>query len=104
MSRRFRFTPEARSDLRKILLDIAADNPDSAERLRMEFHDMLHRLAKTPGMGHHREELLDRRDRFWAFYSYVICYAWQKRPIQIVAVVHGARDLAAFFDARAAAD
>ena len=55
-------------------------------------------------MGHYHEELLDRRYRFWNFYSYVVCYAWQKKPIQIIAVVHGARDLAAFLGTRAASD
>lgn len=104
MTRRFRFTPGARADLRKILLDIAAENPDSAERLRLEFYELLHRVAKSPAMGHRREELLDSRYRFWTFYSYVICYIWQKKPMQIVAVVHGARDLAAFFGTRAPRD
>jgi plasmid stabilization system protein ParE len=64
----------------------------------------LQHLAQAPGMGHYHEELLDRRHRFWNFYSYVVCYAWQKKPIQIIAVVHGARDLAAFLGTRAASD
>ncbi len=42
-------------------------------------------------MGHYHEELLDRRYRFWNFYSYVVCYVWEKKPIQIIAVLHGAR-------------
>jgi hypothetical protein len=46
------------------------------------------------------EDLLDRRYRFWNFYSYVVCYAWAPKPIQIVAVVHGARQLASFFESR----
>ena len=51
-------------------------------------------------MGHYHEELLDRRYRFWNFYSYVVCYVWEKKPIQIIAVVHGARDLASFLTNR----
>jgi plasmid stabilization system protein ParE len=98
---RFRLTPEARADLREILLDIATDTPDAAERLRSEFYEALQRLAQAPGLGHYHEELLDGRYRFWNFYSYVVCYLWQKKPIQIIAVVHGARDLAAFFATRA---
>lgn len=97
MKRLFVLTPEARRDLQEILLDIAEDSPDTAERLRGEFLEGLKRLGRAPGMGHYREELLDRRYRF---YSYVVAYAWEARPIQIVSVVHGARDLATFFALR----
>lgn len=86
MRPRFRLTPEARADLREILLDIATDSPDAAERLRPEFYQALQSLAQAPGPGHYHEELLDRRYRFWNIYSYVVCYVWQKKPIQIVAV------------------
>lgn len=37
MKRRFVLTPEATADLREILLDIAEDSADAAERLRSEF-------------------------------------------------------------------
>lgn len=100
MKRRFRLTPEAASDLREILLDIAVDSPDTAERLRSEIFDAFQRLGRNTGIGHYHEELLDRRYRFWNFYSYVICYVWEKKPVQIIAVVHGARDLALFLTAR----
>jgi plasmid stabilization system protein ParE len=100
VKRRFRLTPEARADLREILLDIATDSPDAAERLRSEFYEALQRLAQAPGIGHYHEELLDVRYRFWNFYSYVICYVWQEKPIQITAAVHGARDLAALLSTR----
>lgn len=101
MKRRFLLTPEAKSDLREILLDIAEDNSDISERLRLEIYDAFQRLGKNPGIGHYHDELLDRRYRFWNFHSYVVCYLWARKPIQIVAVVHGARDLAAFFSSRA---
>lgn len=74
MKRGFALTPEAISDLREILLDIAGESPAAAERLRMEIYKALHRLGQSPGMGHYHEELLDRRYRFWNWYSYVICY------------------------------
>ena len=41
MKRRFRLTPEANADLRETLLDIAEDNPDTAERLRTEGYEVL---------------------------------------------------------------
>jgi plasmid stabilization system protein ParE len=104
VKRRFRLTPEARADIQEILLDVAADSPDAAERLRSEFYEALQRLGRSPGIGHFHEELLDRRYRFWNFYSYVVCYAWRKQPIQIIAVVHGARDLATFLATRTSSE
>jgi plasmid stabilization system protein ParE len=100
VKRPFLLTPEARSDLSDILLDIAEDSPASAERLRLEIYQGFERLGRSPGIGHYHEELLDRRYRFWNFYSYVVCYAWEQKPIQIIAVVHGARHLASFFSSR----
>ena len=100
MRRRFLLTPQAKSDIREILLDIAEDNPEVAERLRFEMQEQFQRLGQSPGIGHYHEELLDRRYRFCNFYSWVVCNAWGKRPIQIVAVVHGTRELASFFASR----
>jgi plasmid stabilization system protein ParE len=70
VKRRFALTPHAKADLREILLDIAEDSRDTAERLRLEFYRGLQRLGRSPGIGHYREELLDRGYRFWNFYSY----------------------------------
>jgi plasmid stabilization system protein ParE len=53
-----------------------------------------------PGMGHFREDLLDKRHRFWSVYSYIIVYRWETKPLQILAIVHGARDLEAFLARR----
>ena len=104
MKRRFVLTPEAKSDLSDILLDIAEDSPDAAERLRCEIYEIFQRLGQSPGIGHYHEELLDRRYRFWNFYSYVVCYVWESKPIQIVAVAHGARQLVSFFESRPSLD
>ena len=72
MKRLFVLTPEAKSDLREIFLDIAEDSPDTAERLRLEFYEGLSALGRSPGIGHYHEELLSRKYRFWNFYSYVV--------------------------------
>ena len=100
MKRLFALTPEARNDLRGILLDIAEDSPDAAERLRSEFYEKLQSLGRSPGIGHYHEELLNRKYRFWNFYSYVVAYVWEAKPIQVISIVHGVRDLAVFFALR----
>ena len=45
MKRLFVLTPEAKNDLKEIILDIAEDSPDAAERLRSEFYQRLQLLG-----------------------------------------------------------
>lgn len=100
MKRLFVLTPEAKKDLKEIFLDIAEDSPDTADRLRGELHERLQNLGRSPGIGHYHEELLSREYRFWNFYSYVVVYRWEVKPIQVIAVVHGARELEVFLSLR----
>jgi toxin ParE1/3/4 len=97
VSRRPRFvlTPEARTDLVEIWNHIAEDSFDRADQVLERLYDTFARLAQAPGMGHHRRDLADARYRFWTVYSYVIAYR-EATPLEIVAVVHGARQLEAF--------
>jgi antitoxin ParD1/3/4/toxin ParE1/3/4 len=55
----------------------------------------MRRLAQTPGMGHLREDLADEPLRFWPVYSYLIIYRPETDPLEIVRVLHGARDVRA---------
>ena len=100
MKRLFVLTPQAKSDLKNIFLDVAEDSFDTAERLRAEFYEALQALGRSPGIGHFHDELLSRKYRFWNFYSYVVVYGWETSPIQVTTIVHGARDLASFFTRR----
>lgn len=51
------------------------------------------KLAKNPGIGHRRDELADKRHRFFLVYSYLIVYRHENKPLQIVRVLHAARDV-----------
>ena len=51
------------------------------------------KLAKNPGMGHRRDELTDTRHRFLLVYSYLIVYRHETKPLQIIRVLHAARDV-----------
>ncbi|MBK5290170.1 MAG: type II toxin-antitoxin system RelE/ParE family toxin [Acidobacteriia bacterium] len=51
MKRLFVLTPEAKRDLKEILLDIAEDSPDTAERLRSEFYAGLQQLGRLHPAG-----------------------------------------------------
>ncbi len=51
------------------------------------------KLAAAPGIGHRREELAGGPHRFWLVYSYLIVYRVDSQPLQIVRVLHAAREL-----------
>jgi antitoxin ParD1/3/4/toxin ParE1/3/4 len=97
----YQLTTEAQDDLEAIAEYIAVEGSvERAIRVLSNFRDAFRKLADMPGMGHFREDLLDQRYKFWSVYSYVIAYRWDVKPIQVIAIVHGARDLEAFFGRR----
>jgi plasmid stabilization system protein ParE len=99
VDRHFLFTLEAQVNVLAIWEFIANDDSEkSADRVVARIYDECQRLGEMPGMGHFREDLLDKRFRFWNVWSYLIVYRWESRPIEIIAIVHGARDLDVFFD------
>jgi plasmid stabilization system protein ParE len=53
----------------------------------------LDKLAKNPGIGNLREELADRRHRFFLVYSYLIVSRFETKPLQVLRVLHAARDV-----------
>ena len=102
MSRNFIFTTEAEEDALALWEYIADhDSAAAADQLLASIYDECEKLGAMPGMGHYREDLLDQRHKFWSVWSYLIVYRWQAVPIEVIALVHGARDLDAFFAARA---
>jgi antitoxin ParD1/3/4 len=90
----FFYSPEARRDLLEIWEFIAQDNLDEADRVEREIEQTLVKLAANPELGHFRRDLTSRPVRFWAIYSYLIIYDPQTRPLEVVRVLSGYRDLA----------
>jgi plasmid stabilization system protein ParE len=87
----FILTSRAAQDVNDIWDYIAVDCIEAADRV-LEERAMYH-LAQNPGIGHVREELTDRRHRFFPVYSYLIVYRFETRPLQVIRVLHGARDV-----------
>src|SRR6266853_2093369 len=86
-------TPLAEQDLIDIWDHIATDNINAAHRVLDRLERTMRKLAKTPLIGHFREDLADRRQRFFLVYSYLIVYRPEAKPMQVVRVLHAARDL-----------
>jgi plasmid stabilization system protein ParE len=101
VNRSFALAPSAESDALDIWEHLA-DTADEAiaDRVVARVYDECQKLAEQPGLGHFREDLLSKRYRFWSAWSYLIVYRWNARPIEVVAIVHGARDLYVFFKRR----
>lgn len=97
----FVLSPDAAQDLDDIWEYIAADSLEAADRLIGELYDQILALASTPGMGHRREDLAeDRPLLFWPVGNYLILYRTVNRPVEVVAVAHGKRDIPSFIRRR----
>ncbi len=90
---RFVLTPRAKRDLDDIWDYIADDNIEAADQVLDALSSAMVKLAKNPGIGHWREELTDKRHRFVLVYSYLIVYRHRTKPLQIIRVLHAARDV-----------
>jgi len=86
-------SPEALQDLQDVWDFIAADNAAAADKLEEEFFKAFEQLARRPGMGHTRSDLSERDIRFWLVGSYLVVYRSLPAALQIVGVLHGARDV-----------
>ena len=85
--------PSARRDLNAIWDHIAENDFRAADRFIAKIADTLERLAGMPGIGHVREDITDPGLRTHAVGNYLIIYRFEARPIEVVRVVHGHRDL-----------
>ena len=86
-------TPDAASDLLRIWLYIARDSEEIADRVQAEFYDRFESLAKQPGQGHRRADYTRAHVLFVPLYSYLIAYRPGSEALQILAIVHGARQV-----------
>lgn len=88
-------SPRALKHLQSIWDFIATDNREAADRIVEELFAAFEYLAEWPGSGHTRRDLTKRDVRFWPVRSYLVVYLEKSVPLQIVAILHGARDIPA---------
>ena len=88
------------SDLNAIWEHIAQDNVDAADRWIERLFEAFETLARNPGVGHRREDLTALPVLFWPVSRYLVLYRIQSESVQIVAVIHGARDVPTFLSQR----
>ena len=91
--KRFKLSPQAARDLREIWAYIAEDSIKAARHVRLQIFDACQKIAENPGIGHRREDLTDKPVLFWPAGSYLIIYNPARKPIEVVRVLRGARDV-----------
>ncbi len=94
MSRRFVLTPSASRDIDAILeYVLEKSGPDRARHVHERLYEGIAKVATKPGLGHIRDDLFDESLRVFGVFSYLIIYLPATTPLQIIRVIHGARNV-----------
>jgi plasmid stabilization system protein ParE len=101
MRARFVLSPEAAQDIIQIWRYIRDESSvETAERVESAIREKIVFLTKNPRAGHLRTDLTNENVRFFPVYSYLIVYRPETKPLQVVAVLHGHRDVRSELKAR----
>jgi plasmid stabilization system protein ParE len=92
--------PDAALDIEDIWEFIAGDSIDAADRWLAKLFDTFEAIGNTPGIGHRREDLTAYPILFFPVGAYLIIYRAERRPVEIVAVTQGSRDIPSFLRRR----
>ena len=94
MKPRYVLAPEAAGDLVEIWRYIKVQSSlEMADRVEFVIRDRIVFLALNPGAGHWRKDLTHAAVRFFPVYSYLIVYRPESKPLQVVAILHGHREV-----------
>ena len=94
----YRFTPQAADDLFALWSYIAEGSPEAANRVEEAVYCACAFVAENPEAGRIREDLTALPVRFWLvqpFRSCWIVYDPKPKPLQIIRILHPARNIAA---------
>jgi toxin ParE1/3/4 len=89
-------TKQAKQDLLSIWSYIADDNPSAADKLLDTLNKRIGTLADHPLLGPARPDIAPDL-RYLVSLDYLILYRVRKDAVEIVRVLHGARNLSALF-------
>jgi plasmid stabilization system protein ParE len=92
----YALTPLAKADIFDIWSYIAKESEDAAARVEQAIYNACSFLADGPMCGHSRPDLTARALRFWTltrYPNYTIVYRPETSPLQVVAVLHGKRNV-----------
>jgi len=72
---------------------VAQAGPTVTRNVFRDIRSAFKLLGSKPGVGHLRDDLTSRPVKFWHVYSYLIVYDPETKPVQIMRVLHGMRDV-----------
>jgi plasmid stabilization system protein ParE len=88
------FTRERRGSTCWRFGNISRRQPGRSRPPRTEVQQAVSMLARNPDLGHLRRDLTSKPVRFWAVHSYLIIYDPAARPLEVVRILSGYRDIA----------
>jgi plasmid stabilization system protein ParE len=92
----YALTPLAKADIFEIWSYIAEDSQDAANRVEQAIYDACKFVAEAPLRGHSRPDLTSHSLRFLTltrYPNYTVVYRPETAPLQVVAVLHGKRNI-----------
>lgn len=92
---RYRLTEAARDDIREVIhhIRIVQRSPQNARLVAARLRAQFARLVELPTLGHVRNELEDDNALVRAVSGVLVIYDPTLKPLTILRVIHGARDL-----------
>jgi plasmid stabilization system protein ParE len=91
---RYVLSPEARDDLREIRDYLVSEGGRRlARHVLHQIQAAFRLIAAHPDIGHLRQDLTPLPVKFWSVFSYLIVYDPVARPLAVVRVLHGRRDV-----------
>ncbi len=90
----FVLSPEAEGDLDGIKEYLLKEGGIRIARYVLrEIREGIRFVSRNPGAGHSRADLTDAPVKFWPVFSYLIVYDPLVKPLWVVRVLHGRRDV-----------
>jgi len=94
MKPRYVVAPEAARDLVEIWSYLKQNaSEERAERVESVIRQRIVFLSENPGAGHLRPDLTNCDVKFFPVYSYLVVYRPDTKPLQVVSILHGHRDV-----------
>ncbi|HEY7352177.1 MAG TPA: type II toxin-antitoxin system RelE/ParE family toxin [Terriglobales bacterium] len=94
MTPRYILAPQAAQDLFAIWQYIKRQGGQAvADRVESVIRDRIAFLSENPGAGHWRGDITNHKVKFFSVYSYLVVYRPETKPLQIVSILHGRRDV-----------
>lgn len=91
----FQLTEDAVLDIDAIWLYLLHKETEQiADRIVTEIFKGFYKLADFPNTGHRRADLTSKDVLFYKVFSYLIIYSPRSKPLQILGVLHGKRNVA----------